>query len=362
MTDRTTDRTSDRTAGRPHCFFVPPHVQREVAKNADGPAAEKKQLELADASRKNRATAITKVDAGLGAAPALAPAPTGTSRREVYDLQHGTTQRVNLVRAEGRPETDDVDVTNAYDNAGLVRRFLTTVFERESIDNRALDLVLNVHFATSYNNAFWDGDEMTFGDGDGVIFSGFARSLDVVAHELGHGVTQFTAGLVYKNEPGALNEHFSDVFGTTVTQWANGETPVTADWLIGDEIMGPQLYGEALRSMRAPGTAYDNPVLGKDPQPAHYADRYTGTADYGGVHINSGIPNRAFYLAAVDLGDTVTAARIWYHALQFLSPTASFVQAAQQVATSARVLVKAGRAPKGAAQVVRAAWRSVGVQ
>ena len=211
----------------------------------------------------------------------------------------------------------------------ILRRFLRDEVNLDSIDNLGLDLILNVHFSANYNNAFWDGDEMTFGDGDGVIFSGFPRSLDVVAHGLAHGVTQFTAGLIYKGESGALNEHFSDVFGTTITQWVNGETPETADWLIGDEIMGPQLFGEALRSKRNPGAAYDNAVLGKDPQPATYADRYTGTADNGGVHLNSGIPNRAFYLAATELGSTLLAARIWYHALQFLKPAATFSQAAK---------------------------------
>jgi Zn-dependent metalloprotease len=174
-------------------------------------------------------------------------------------------------------------------------------------------------------------------------------------------VTQHASGLIYKNESGALNEHFSDVFGTAITQWANHEAPEDADWLIGDEIMGPDLYGEALRSMRHPGTAYDNPIIGKDPQPAHYADRYKGTADNGGVHINSGIPNRAFYLAATELGDTLIGSRIWYHALHFLKPNSTFAQAATQVADSARILVKAGVVPKGAAQIVRGAWRAVGV-
>lgn len=344
------------------CYFVPPHVQREAAKATKAAKTDKKQQAgLDDLARESRTRALEKRDAALEATPSLAPTPTGTSRREVYDLEHGTTPQVNMVRAEGAPETDDVDVTTAYDNAGIVRRFFTEVLNRNSIDNTALDLILNVHFHTDYNNAFWDGGQMIFGDGDGEIFEGFPRSLDVVAHELAHGVTQFTSGLIYENESGALNEHFSDVFGTTITQWCKGESPEEADWLIGDEIMGPQLYGEALRSMRNPGTAYDNPYLGTDPQPAQYADLYTGTDDNGGVHINSGIPNRAFYLAATDLGDTVQAARIWYHALQFLPESATFAQAAEQVATSARILVKAGLVPKGATQIVRGAWRAVGV-
>lgn len=346
------------------CLFVPPYVQKEVAQNTSGPAAEREQQSLADAARKRRAGALQAAaadGAGHAGVLALAPKPTGTSRREVYDSQNTTDQRKVLVRAEGEPETDDADTLSAYDCAGTVRSFFHTALGRESIDNRSMDLVLNVHFGSQFNNAFWDGDEMTFGDGDGVIFSGFARSLDVVAHELAHGVTQFTSGLIYQGESGALNEHFSDVFGTAITQWSAGEKPHDADWLIGDEIMGPELYGEALRSMAHPGTAYDNPILGKDPQPAHYADRFTGSADNGGVHINSGIANRAFYLVATELGDTMEATRIWYHALQKLPQNATFAQAAAQVAESARILVKAGRVTKGATQVVRGAWRAVGV-
>lgn len=359
MQDRTETRTGDRARAATRCWFVPPHVQREVAKNVEGPAAAADQLKQAEATRKRRAKALKAPEATTRAR--VAPPATGTARREVYDCETTTTQRLKLVRAEGEPETDDADALNAYDHAGTVRTFFGDTLGRASIDNTGLDLVLNVHFDVQYNNAFWDGDEMTFGDGDGVIFSGFARSLDVVAHELAHGVTQFTSGLVYQGESGALNEHFSDVFGTTITQWVARESPADADWLIGDEIMGPDLYGEALRSMAHPGTAYDNPILGTDPQPAHYSTRYTGNNDNGGVHINSGIPNRAFYLAAMEMGDTVEAARIWYHALQLLPAKATFAQAADQVATSARILVKSGAATKGATQIVRGAWRAVGI-
>ena len=354
---------SDRLTNPAHCHFVPPHVLKDVVEHAGPEAAT--QLQLADAARQSRSTALQSA-AAVGAPPPdvaarLAPAPTGTSRREVYDSEHTTNQRVTLVRAEGEPATDDADSLAAYNHAGQVRRFFSDVLGRSSIDNRHLDLVLNVHFASNYNNAFWDGDEMTFGDGDGVIFTGFARSLDVVAHELAHGVTQFTSALVYQGESGALNEHFSDVFGTAITQWAAGASPEEADWLVGDEIMGPDLYGEALRSMAHPGSAYDNTIMGTDPQPAHYADRYQGDADNGGVHINSGIPNRAFYLASTELGDTLQATRIWYHALHALPSNATFAQAAEQVATSARILVKSGAASKGATQIVRGAWRAVGV-
>jgi Zn-dependent metalloprotease len=358
-------RSNGQARRAPACSFIPPYVLDAVVERTDGPAADASQIELADDARERRADALQSeaAEAPAAAPPAgAAPPATGTSRREVYDSGNTTKQRVKLVRAEGEPATDDADALHAYDNAGIVRSFYEDVLGRQSIDNRRLDLVLNVHFGQDYNNAFWDGDEMTFGDGDGVIFSGFARSLDVVAHELAHGVTQFTSALIYRDESGALNEHFSDVFGTAITQWASGERPDEADWLIGDEIMGPDLYGEALRSMAHPGTAFDNPTMGRDRQPAHYDDRYTGSQDNGGVHINSGIANRAFYLAATEMGDTLEAARIWYHALHLLPRNATFAQAAAQVATSARILVKSGAVTKGATQIVRSAWRAVGVR
>ena len=179
-----------------------------------------------------------------------------------------------------------------------------------------MDLICNVHYGAKFNNAFWYNGQITLGDGDGVIFTNFAQSLDVIAHELGHGVVENTANLVYEGQSGALNEHFADVFGTVVTQWVDKKAKEKAtgrevewldfareaDWLIGDEIMGPDLYGECLRSMSEPGTAYDNKFLGKDPQPAHMKDIYTGTGDNGGVHINSGIMNKAFHLTALEIG------------------------------------------------------------
>ena len=350
-----------------NCSFVPPHVTDHLAKRApdDVRAAARATSLAAKSIRSRRAERGVTMDAMLAGSNerSLGPAaaPQGSGGREVWDCQQSWAQRVDLTRGEGEAATGDDDTDTVYDFAGEVRDFLSKQLERDSIDNRGMKLVLNVHFGVSYMNAFWDGDEMTFGDGDGDIFSGFARSLDVVAHELAHGVTQFTANLDYFSQSGALNEHFSDVFGTVVTQLANGETAAEADWLIGDEIMGPTLFGEALRSMRAPGTAYDNPLMGTDPQPAHMDDYFAGPEDNQGVHINSGIPNRAFYLAATDMGDVTEAGRIWYHGLQNLWPTAMFNDAAEVLVNSARVLVKTGEAPKGAPQTVRAAFRAVGV-
>ena len=159
---------------------------------------------------------------------------------------------------------------------------------------------------------------MVFGDGDGLTFTDFTKSLDVIGHRLTHGVTEHAAGLEYHIEPGALNESMSDVIGSLVKQWSLKQTVDQADWLIGAEIFTPDVQADALRSMKAPGTAYDNADFGKDPQPDHMS-RFvhlpdTEDGDFGGVHINSGIPNKAFYLVATGIGGNAWQApgHIWY--------------------------------------------------
>ncbi len=335
------------------CQFIPPDVTENLAKA--GIEAARLSFQQSQLFREQRSDKVVDIQTLIGAAPVKAAA------RQVYDSKHTWEQRVKpVVRGEDDPETTDEDVNLVHKYAGIVRDYFKNVLGRNSIDNLGMDLILNVHFGKEYMNAFWDGDEMTFGDGDGKIFISFAQSLDVVAHELTHGVTEFTANLEYKGQPGALNEHFSDVFGTVITQFYEGQTAHNADWLIGDEIMGPDLYGEALRSMKAPGTAFDNPLMGKDRQPAHMKNYFAGPEDNQGVHINSGIPNKAFYLVAMDIG-TDKAALIWYTALQKLWPTAKFNDAVKVIVDAARLLTKDGKIPKGSTQKVRAAFQEVGL-
>jgi len=336
------------------CSFVPPFVLQNLAKNGISGARESVKVAKETRAKRGRTPVSIATFAGVPSTP------TGDSEREIWDSGNSWDQRVSLVRSEGAPTTVDDDVSIAYDYSGVVREFYRTILARRSIDNAGLKLITNVHFGASYMNAFWDGDEMTYGDGDGVIFTSFARSLDVSAHELTHGVTQFTANLDYEGQPGALNEHFSDVFGSAITQYHNKQDAGSADWLIGDEIMGPTLFGEALRSMRAPGTAYDNHLMGQDPQPDHMSNYFTGPEDHYGVHINSGIPNKAFYLAATSIG-TDKALLIWYQALQKLWPTANFADAVQVLIESARTLVKTKQVPLGSTQVVRSAFKAVGL-
>jgi Zn-dependent metalloprotease len=219
-----------------------------------------------------------------------------------------------------------------------------------------------VHYGQGYDNAFWNGEQMVYGDGDGTLFTAFTGPLDVTGHELTHGVTQYTAALDYYGQSGALNESVSDVFGTLIKQHHFGQTSENADWLIGQGLLAPGINGVALRSMKEPGTAYDDPQLGKDPQPAHM-DHFVHTyRDNGGVHINSGIPNRAFYLVAAAIGGNAweKAGKVWYDTLTggSLSATAEFAAFAAATTATAEQLYGSSSAEAGA---VRDAWTGVGV-
>jgi Zn-dependent metalloprotease len=252
-------------------------------------------------------------------------------------------------------------VNEAYDGAGATYDLYHDVFGRNSIDDRGLRLDSTVHYGRNYDNAFWNGSQMVYGDGDGQIFQRFTKSIDVIGHELTHGVTQYTANLDYQDQPGALNESMSDVFGSLVKQRVLNQTADQADWLIGEGLFTASVKGVALRSMKAPGTAYNDPRLGKDPQPAHMKDLYKGTQDNGGVHINSGIPNHAFYLAAVKMGGYAweKAGKIWYTALTTrLQHDSTFADAANITIAIAGELYGAGSDEENA---VRDAWQQVGV-
>lgn len=298
-------------------------------------------------------------------APVTPPAP-ATPHRSVHDAEHGTKLPGVLRRGEGQPTHSDESVNEAYDGLGATWALLHEAYGRNSLDDAGLPLVASVHFAKDYDNAFWDGEQMVFGDGDGQIFGSFTDSPDVIGHELAHGLTQFTAGLVYVGQSGALNEHVSDVFGVLTVQRLLDQDASEADWLVGKGLFRPGVKGVALRSMKAPGTAYDDPRLGKDPQPAHMDDYrhmpHDEANDNGGVHINSGIPNRAFYLVALELGGKAWEApgRIWYDTLTRggLPKDADFTTFAAATVRISQELFGADSAELAA---VRAGWGGVGV-
>jgi Zn-dependent metalloprotease len=203
---------------------------------------------------------------------------------------------------------------------------------------------------------------MVYGDGDGEIFERFTKSIDVIGHELTHGVTQYEAALEYEGQAGALNESFSDVFGSLVKQYALKQKADKADWLIGPGLFTNKIKGIALRSMKEPGSAYNDPIIGKDPQPGHMKNYVKTTSDNGGVHINSGIPNRAFYLAAMELGGYAweKAGRIWYITLtERLRERSDFQKAANLTFAAAGSLYDKNSDEQNA---VKKAWDLVGIK
>lgn len=339
-----------------HCI-LPPYVLDHLAESSD-PKIRKLAVEAIARSATLRATRVV-----LARNPSLTAfsSPTSRKNRLVYDCKGlgSTFLPGKLVREEGDPKSKDQAVNEAYDHSGTTYEFFNKVLSRNSLDDRGMTLISSVHVGRRYNNAFWNGEQMAYGDGDGQIFIRFTKSLDVVGHELTHGVISHTADLEYRDEPGALNEHFADVFGSLVKQWNKKQTAAKADWLIGPDIMGPGTTATSLRTFKAE-LAYENdPLLGTDPQPKRLADKYVGSSDSGGVHINSGIPNHAFYLVARALGGVAweRAGQIWYKTLRALHQTSDFAEMVAMSAQSAGALYGAGSAEEKA---VAKAWKDVG--
>jgi Zn-dependent metalloprotease len=226
------------------------------------------------------------------------------------------------------------------------------------VDGHGKHLISSVHYGERFDNARWDGAQMVYGDGDGVVFASFTRFLDVIAHELTHGVIYNATRLGYEGKAGALNESLADVFGSLVKQWSRRETAGKADWLMAKGIFLPPIHAKALRSLAAPGSAFHDKKFGLyDTQPAHMRDFVTDESR-DPVHENSGIPNHAFYLFAKELGGHAweTAGRIWYDAMcTGLREDCSFAMFATQT------LFAAEQHGSTTFDALARAWRRVGV-
>lgn len=294
--------------GKCVCHVIPPYMLEKIAKNGNEEQREKALLTLGQ-DRQLRAQRMMQlqrksdgVEGEAASASKKSAAAAPHKRRLIHTAENMTVLPGTLVRSEGQGSNSDVATDEAYDGFGATFDLFWDIYQRDSIDGNGMDMSATVHYDYRYNNAFWDGKQMVFGDGDESLFNRFTIAIDIIGHELAHGVTEHTAGLEYHDQSGALNESISDVFGSLVKQRALGQTADQADWLIGAGLLTASVKGVALRSMKAPGTAYDDWMLGKDPQPDHMSKYDTTTSDNGGVHINSGIPNKAFYLAATAIG------------------------------------------------------------
>ena len=334
------------------CQIIPSSMLRKLALHPDTAVKERDALlasaDAAAFARGERSASRFSLMASVSAA--------GVGKhRDVVDAAGKKKLTGKLVRTEGGPAAADPVANQAYDQTGATYDFYAEMFGRNSINGHGMKLESTIHSGKAPDNAFWNGSRMVFGEPtpNGPFAGSFAALIDVVAHELTHGVTQYTVpggGLEYVDEPGALNESWSDVFGSLTKQWTLKQTAKTADWLIGAGIIKPKL-GTALRSMKQPGSAWQG-----DDQPGDMS----GYVDGGDVHTNSGIPNRAFFLTADAIGGNAweKSGRIWYRALAFLNAHATFKDAAHATVQAATLLYGAGGTE---VQAVQQAWRTVKV-
>ena len=286
--------------------------------------------------------------------------------RRTYNANYTQTLPGTLILQETSGSTSDVSIQKAHDYAGVTYNYFSTIHGRDSYNGSGATINSTVHYGSNYNNAGWTGSQMIYGDGDGSQFGPFSRALDVVAHELTHAVTDYSADLIYQNESGALNEATSDILGVAAEAWSYGSVS-SLTWKVGEDCYTPSTSGDALRYMNDPALAGDYD---------YYPTRYTGTADYGGVHSNSGIANLAFYLMVTGgthprgkttvnvpaLSSTATTsinmgAKIWYRALTvYMNSSTNFQGARNATAQAATDLYGSA-----ATDSVHKAWDAVAV-
>ncbi|KAK3328783.1 metalloprotease [Apodospora peruviana] len=369
FTDTATDHHDDDTPG-PAQGIVPDYLLESIGGSGEDPELQKADRAAADAEGLSEAGMVASQSGFF---------------REVYDMEHSAadTQLPGKPRrAEGDGPHSDPAVNEVYDNALKVLLFYQKYFNLTSVDNNNMKIVSSVHYGSRVTNAWWHHNQMKYGDGIPGKLGHYTNALDVIGHEITHGVTQFHSQIKYNGESGALNEHISDVFGIMVKQIADNTTADKADWLLGETCFMPDIKGVGLRNMLHPGTAWTRAKVtvmeGDDVQPDHYSkiagilknDPDGVKRDHGGVHYFSGIPNRAFALSATRFGgfSYEKAGKIWWTAVTAkegsnpptyrIPSTCTFAQFADVTVEVAKELFP----NSGADQVVRTAWNDVGVQ
>ena len=320
-----TERDEGLRHGKPFgtcaCFIIPEQVLERFAKDKKL-TAEQRQY-FVDAAKLEQDWRKARVSTAKLANLSRSILPTGMSALAaagppsvlVFDCQHGTTLPGSPIANPGA--STDASVKQAFNETTAVADFYQSLFGRNSLDDAGMTLLSSIHFSVNYNNAGWNGSQMKYGDGDGNIFIDFTRSNDVIGHELTHGVTQFTSGFAYSNQAGGLNESMSDVFGSMFRQWRAKQAVTAADWLIGKDIMGPGAIARGftcLRDMANPAASHC-----VAPQPTKFSQYHNGMDP----HDSSGIPNFAFYKAAMAIGGKSweKAGKIWYQALTGFAPS-----------------------------------------
>jgi len=340
-----------------HCYFIPQYIEERV--NTKNLLISKKFR----SQRKNTHKSLI-LDGKSGEVPIKSYIYTAKNRRCLPgSLIASSNNEVS--------QTKDLDAVGAWMYSDYFIRFCQMILGldilNECMRDQEVKLIKStIHYFMEYNNVFFNGSQIVYGDGDGITFENFAQDPSVVFHELWHWITNRTCGLIYQDQAGALNESLSDVFASIIMQWMNGETVDEASWLIGDlctiNING---FPYAVRSLADPGTAFVNhPYMGTDDQPQDMTNYYNDTEDNHGIHINSGIPNHAFYLFAKAIGGYVwdIPRKIWFKTIttpELISPNATFTEFAQ--ATIAIAMELYSSSDPSIIDKLRNAWQAVKV-
>ena len=345
------------------CHIIPEDVLRRLSEDKRVPsdvrdaAARTATVDVEFRKLRTQALRLSRAAEMVG----LAPSPTGIAATPwkmpatpIYDCGHRQTLPGTAVTSPGT--SADATVKHVYAETRSLATFYNQVFKRNSVDNAGMALQSSIHYGSKYNNAFWNGSQMTYGDGDGSIFVDFSKGNDVIGHELTHGVTQHTLQLEYSGDAGGLNESLSDCFGSMFRQWEAGQDVTQADWLIGKDIMGPMAISQGytcLRDMADPAAKH---CLA--PQPTRYADITPGMDP----HYSSGPPNLAFCTACVTAGGKSWEAvgQVWYAVMTGMGakPKLKMKDFANRTRSVAGTLF-AGQPAVAAA--VDAGWKRVGL-
>lgn len=355
------------------CFAVPSKLFRKLAEKAGEDERQRldKHIENSTRLRTHRHVCAKQAPVLRTVQSSQSFMPAQAYRRSIFNAGFDTDLPGKPVRHEGDKPVKDRSVNQVYDNTGIALDFFHRVFGRDSLDDRSMRVESAVHFGKNFANAMWTGEQMVYGDGDENV-GGFTEALDIITHELAHGVVQhmIPGGLgvvklarkdrefeeqthMLQGQAGALNESFSDVMGSLVKQWHLGQTAAQANWLLGENMLAPQ-HGKAIRSLKDPG---NRKLTWYDDDQFKTMEQYVDGAD---VHDSSGIPNHAFYLAAKKIGgfSWEKTGLIWYEAFPKLKPKASFLDAAR--ATSRVAGARFGSKSKEYIAVV-SAWQAVKV-
>jgi Zn-dependent metalloprotease len=340
------------------CHIVPDHVLKRLSQDKTLPEEQRKKfadtMKIDAELRKLRtqASKLTRIAMSLApaATTALAPAPAIT----VFNCNH--SQTLPGAQIANAATGSDATAKHVFAETTSVAAFYSQVFGRNSVDGAGMTLMSSIHYGAGYNNAFWNGMQMTYGDGDGSIFIDFSKGNDVIGHELTHGVTQHSLQLNYANEAGGLNESLSDCFGSMFRQWEAKQTVDQADWLIGKDIMGPAALQKGYTCLRDMSNPAAKHCL--SPQPTKFSQYKAGMDP----HVSSGIPNLAFCLVAKAVGGQSweKVGQIWYKAQTGFGPSPNMKMKAfaNRTRAVAAQLYPGNTAVAGA---VDAGWKKVGL-